>query len=282
MPASIIVIGAPEGVRRQLEKSVGVRARLRLVKLVQRGGFRLEPHVDSVVQMIEAASDTAAVPADGEATDSYSDLLIIVLPYAECPPLALETVQALKDLGANVMRPTPNAAPWPSRPPALDGKFQTDIGRALEQEIDKWLAAQGPAPEDAHAAVERARISFKETLHIADDVVILTSESGAFWYSVLHALHELCQLERGGAVIDKREAARDLLAKHLGVPKNTYKSADTGIYAIHPKTLASMHLRERIHLTEGSPAITESIYWLTVGNTQSEYCYLIGRIGRHA
>jgi hypothetical protein len=40
-------------------------------------------------------------------------------------------------------------------------------------------------------------------------------------------------------------------------------------------------MRERVHLREGRPAETESIYWQTVGDDQASYRYLIGRIGRH-
>lgn len=75
---------------------------------------------------------------------------------------------------------------------------------------------------------------------------------------------------------------RDLLAAHIKAPKRTYKVADTGVFAIDPITGERFHLRERVHLVEGSPAETESVYWITIGLTQASYRYLIGRIGRHA
>jgi hypothetical protein len=69
---------------------------------------------------------------------------------------------------------------------------------------------------------------------------------------------------------------------HIQVPKRTYKVADTGIFVVNPASGERIHLRERVHLVEGSPAETESVYWITVGVTQDSYRYLIGRIGRHA
>lgn len=272
MPSSIIVIGAVDGVRRDLEKYLGDRARLLIVRLVRNGGFRLEPYPDNAVRMVEAAADRA---------DSYNNVLVIQLPYATCPDKLTETVEALKGLGATVVRPSPGATPWPSRPGALDGIFQRTLGAALEAEFGKWLAANAPA-EAAAAAVARARRDFADTLRIPHDVVIESSENGAFWYPVLRALHELCQIERLGLATDKRSTLGELLGKHANLPKQTYKVADTGVFAKHPGSGERLELRERVHLVEGSPSETESVYWITIGNAQTEYRYLIGRIGRHA
>jgi hypothetical protein len=222
--------------------------------------------------MLEAAADHAGNPAD---------VLIVVLPYAACPEKLSGTVVALEELGATVIRPRPGAGRWPSRPRALDGRFQLALRDALLAAIDEWLPGE-PPPERAIAAVARARVDFADTLHIPESVTIDTSLDGAFWYRVLRALHELCEIERRGEALNKREVLRDRLAVHIGIPKQTYKVADTGVFAIDPANGQRLHLRERVHIVQGSPTETESVYWITIGEVQASYRYLIGRIGRHA
>lgn len=272
MPSAVIVVGAVEGVRRDLERHLGDRARLLVIRLARQGGFRLEPHPQSAVQMVEAAADHANDP---------SDLLVIVLPYAPCPDQLNGTIEALEELGATVMRPQPGAGRWPSRPTTLDGRFQLALRDALQAALDAWLPGE-PPPESAAAAVARARADFADTLHILENVTIETSLDGAFWYGVLRALHELCEIERRGEALNKRDILRDRLAAHIRVPKRTYKVADTGLFAIDPTSGQQVHLRERVHIVEGSPTETESVYWATIGKVQASYRYLIGRVGRHA
>jgi hypothetical protein len=134
---------------------------------------------------------------------------------------------------------------------------------------------------DAADAVQRARSEFAETLLIPPAVAIDTRLEGSFWYSVLLVLHQLCDLERSGAAKNKREQLRQLLSKHVGLAKDTFKVADTGVYITNPEDGTSVHLRERVHLKEGKPAETESLYWQTIGSTQPQYRYLVGRLGRH-
>jgi hypothetical protein len=135
------------------------------------------------------------------------------------------------------------------------------------------------SPEEA---VMRAREEFGATLLIPANVAIETDLDGPALYSALLALHRLCQLERRGQATHKREQLRDLLGDHVGVPKDTYKCGDTGVVVVNPETGESVGLRERVHLKEGKPSETESIYWQTIGSSQESYRYLIGRIGRHA
>lgn len=112
--------------------------------------------------------------------------------------------------------------------------------------------------------------------------MIDTNLDGAFWYAVLNALNDLCKIEQLGEAVSKRDVLRDLLAAQIGVPKRTYKVADTGVFSVHPATGEQIELRERVHVVEGRPAETESLYWVTIGDTQTSYRYLVGRIGRHA
>ena len=272
MSSAVIVVGAVEGVRRDLEKRLGDRAHLLVIRLARQGGFRLEPYPQAAVQMLEGAADRADEPAN---------VLIIVLPYATCPEKLDATIAALAELGATVIRPQSGAGRWPPRPPALDGRFQAALRDALVAAIDQWLPGE-PPPESVDAAIARARVDFVDTLHIPDHVTIDTSLDGAFWYGVLRALHELCEIERRGEATNKRDVLRDRLAVHIGSPKRTYKVADTGVFGIHPATGVRIELRERVHLVEGRPAETESVYWVTIGDPQASYRYLIGRIGRHA
>jgi hypothetical protein len=87
-------------------------------------------------------------------------------------------------------------------------------------------------------------------------------------------------MERQGEAQNKREILQRLLAKHVGLSKGTYKVGDTGVHVtVAGKKVA---LRERVHLREGRPAETESVYWITIGDTRASYRYFIGRIGKHA
>jgi len=148
-------------------------------------------------------------------------------------------------------------------------------GAESEEDDSPWNIA------DAREGVERARTDFRRTLVIPRNVAIDTSEAGGFWYHVLLALYELCEKERRGEVKNKRQALLELLNTHAGVPKDTYKSADTGVSIVNPETGERIEMRERVHLKEGKPAETESVYWETIGDDRSSYRYLIGRIGRH-
>jgi hypothetical protein len=138
------------------------------------------------------------------------------------------------------------------------------------------------AIESADDAIARARSEFSSTLVIPNNVHVETSMGGGYWYHVLLSLHSLCELERQGKATNKRAQLRQLLVENVGVSKDTYKTADTGIFALLPGTDQRVQLRERVHLQEGKPADTESVYWQTIGEPQSKYQYLIGRIGRHA
>lgn len=274
MPSAIIIIGAVDAVRRDIEKHLGDRAELLLIRLgrANRGAFRLEAYPETAARMIEATSDRA---------DSYADVMIIELPYAACPSRVSDTVAALEGLGAQVVRPRPGSGRWPSRPPDLDQRFHFGLRDALLDEIASRFPGAAQS-ESAADAVARARTDFSATLLVPDDLTIDTRLDGTFWYGVLRALHELCEIERRGEATNKRSILRDLLGTHVNLPKQTYKAADTGVFAILPATGERVELRERVHLVEGRPAETESVYWVTIGDARASYRYLVGRIGRHA
>ena len=161
----------------------------------------------------------------------------------------------------------------------------TPVASSSTGESMPELEQQDESPwsiETAEEAISRARSEFASTLVIPQNVHIETSMGGGYWYHVLLSLHSLCELERQGKATNKRAQLRQLLVDNIGVSKGTYKTADTGIFALLPGTDQRVQLRERVHLQEGKPADTESVYWQTVGEPQSKYQYLIGRIGRHA
>lgn len=274
MPSAVIVVGAVDGVRRDLERHLGDKAELLIIRLgrSRQGGYGLEAHPETAARMVESVSDRAG---------SYADVMVVQLPYAACPSPLNDTVVALEGLGATVIRPRPGSGLWPARPPALDDRFRLALRDALLGAISERFPGEALA-ETVADALARARADFAGTLHIPEDVTISTSLDGAFWYRVLRALHELCEVERRGDATNKRNILRDLLATHVNLPKNTYKIADTGVFAILPSTGERIELRERVHIVEGRPAETESVYWITIGEVQASYRYFIGRIGRHA
>ena len=213
--------------------------------------------------------------------DQDSDVLLIELPYARNAEIQA-TIQAHEDLGVKVIRPVPGAGGWPQRPSSLTKTFGTELLSALLRTVVEWLPqAEALTSEDVAEAIDRARTDFREMLYIPAGVVVETGLGGIFWHSVLYALNKLCAIERSGEAKNKREVLRELLREHVGLPKGNYKVADTGVYAIAPDTGARVQLRERVHLKEGRPAETESVYWHTLGGRQSDCRYLVGRIGRH-
>jgi hypothetical protein len=273
MSRAVIVVGAVGELRRHLERHVGERASLLILRLaIRRKVVELEPYVLNAIQMVEKAADSAT---------ALTDVLIISLPYARCPKELSDTIQALEGLGATVRRPSPNTGRWPSRPQDFDVQFREALYEALEREIDEWVPGD-PPPEAAAIGVARAQEDFGATLLIPQDVQIVTTQDGHFWYRVLRALHDLCILERQGLQKTKREVLAHCLQERIRLPRQTYKVADTDVFTTHPGTGQRVHLRERVHLISGKPTETESVYWITIGETQPEYRYLIGKIGRHA
>lgn len=137
--------------------------------------------------------------------------------------------------------------------------------------------------EDPYEAIERARTDFESSLIIPDSVVVDTSQPGGWWYHALRALHQLCELDRRGEATNKRQVLQGLLAENGLAPKQTYKMGDTSVEVQEPGTGRLVECRERVHLVEGSPSETESIYWHSLGEARSSSRrYLIARIGRHA
>lgn len=135
---------------------------------------------------------------------------------------------------------------------------------------------------DLHGAVERARTDFGTTLVLPSGVVQDTNLPGGLWYHALEAIHQLCTEERAGRATNKRELIRTLMADRVGINNPDYKAAPTSVFAVDPATGNRIELRERVHLKSGAPSETESIYWATIGDDRSRYCYLVGRLGRHA
>ena len=273
MALVIVVVGAPKWVQKEMERKIGHAAHLRVIRLVREGGFRLEPRPIQAERMIDQAADQA---------NQSLDVLLVELPYARNAAVQA-TIQAHEDLGAKVIRPVPGAGGWPQRPSAITEAFRTELLSALLRTVDEWLPqTEALSFDDVAEAIDRARSQFHEMLCIPTDVNFETGLDGTFWYNVLSALNELCAIERRGEAKNKREVLRELLRERVGLPKGNYKVADTGVYAVAPDTGARVELRERVHLREGRPAETESVYWHRLGGRQSDFRYLVGRIGRHA
>jgi hypothetical protein len=135
--------------------------------------------------------------------------------------------------------------------------------------------------ETVEEAIERARAEFRGTLLFSSDPIENTNVGDGYWFKVLRCLHELCLHERRGLGMSKDAALSDIVAAELGIPCR-YKKADTGVYATHPASRARIHLRERLHVKQGAPAETESVYWETLGDSRETYQYFVGRVGRHA
>lgn len=159
----------------------------------------------------------------------------------------------------------------------LRGALAAAKGEAEGQvEISPWEI------EDPHDAIERARSDFADTLVFPDGLVVKTSQPGGWWYHALQSLHQLCEADRAGEAANKRATLQQLLAQNGLQPKDTYKAGDTAVYVTDPASAKSFECRERVHLVEGKPAETESIYWVSLGEPQSARRFLIARLGRHA
>jgi hypothetical protein len=135
---------------------------------------------------------------------------------------------------------------------------------------------------DVHAAVEKAKNEFGATIRFAEDLFVDTGESGAFWFGVFGALHDLCREYSTGKI--EGHAQVDTLLPDLletrGCNRKRPKHADTDVERLDPQTGKRVHLRWRLHMRSGAPGETESIYWEPV-RQDDETALLIGWIGRH-
>ena len=147
MARVVVVIGAVDSVRREMERQLQKIARLMIIRLARDGGYRLEPHPTAAVRMLTQAADDA---------EDYSELLIVELPYALCAEVQ-ETVQALQELGATVVRPRPNEAGWPARPKALDERFRQPLLAALLKAVFEWCPQETTCDEVELAKLEVVR-----------------------------------------------------------------------------------------------------------------------------
>lgn len=156
------------------------------------------------------------------------------------------------------------------------GVDDIEEGTSLAEEDSPWAIS---ALEDALA---KAKHDFGTTLVFSDTLVSDTDLSAGLVYHVLMSLHRLCEKERKGLAKNKRALLQQLLVENAGISKDTYKVGDTGLTVYDPISKKTVNVRERVHINEGKPAESESVYWQTIGTKQAEYKYLVVRIGKHA
>ena len=162
-----------------------------------------------------------------------------------------------------------------------------EIRKQLEAAEDK-LALVGQATGDPweivdyDEALDRARIDFSSTLEIPENLRMDRTLQASIWYHVLKSLSELCDLERKGEAKDKRNQLREMIRRNSGITGASYKNGNTGLEVVDATTLKKVPVRERVHVQDGKPADTASVYWHTTGATQAEYRYQIVKIGSHA
>ena len=157
----------------------------------------------------------------------------------------------------------------------------------LETEIeeleapDEDAAANGWDIGTVDEALRRAKDDFSATLVFCDPFPSETSMGGAYWYHVFRSLHEVCQLERQGALGGSRGTRIQDTVRRNVATSGHYEVGDTGVRVTDPETKKALDIRERLHLKSGKPSDTESIYWETTGKGATRR-YLVARIGRHA
>jgi len=258
---TVVIIGFPKGLRRRLEKA-HPSLDLRFIYLaVRQGRLALAPLPNVAVAHLDSWPD----PQDSK---------YLVLPYAPLGEVH-DYISTCEELEFDVVRIRSNEGDWPARPPRMDQQFLDSLYAATDAHLRERFP---PDISNVHDAIAFAKAHL-DTLVISPDLHIDTSEPGIFWYGVLNALHELCGRERQG-LATRRETLRDLLSKHVGVPGDL-KTANTGLSGVDPESGESIEVRQRVHLREGKPADTESIYWCDIGKEQSLRRFLIVRIGRH-
>src|SRR5262249_13852548 len=122
-----IVIGLPESVRTRLEMRFTGRLTIRVVPLKRDGGYLLEMPPRQASRLIEQFADEV---------HDYEMLTLVALPYARIPTEVSETLDALRDLGATVIRPPSNREGWPAHPKNLDNAFQKQLIEALSSLLE--------------------------------------------------------------------------------------------------------------------------------------------------
>jgi hypothetical protein len=118
----LVIVGLLAVVRPLVEKALGERATLKSILMKKDGGAVLEPPPKVAASTLERYV---------EELSTYANVTIVLLPYAKIPQEVRDSAKALEELGARVLRPTPNSAPWPARPPKFDQTFQQQLAKAI-------------------------------------------------------------------------------------------------------------------------------------------------------
>lgn len=130
IPWVAVVVGLPLTLRAPLERDIDDRAKLCVIPMKQDGGLMLQPPPAVAARMLE---DFAIAAEDHD--QSYPKLILVLLPYARIPADVTETAEVLRSMGATLLKPSPGADGWPSRPPRLDQKFQLELKNAIANEL---------------------------------------------------------------------------------------------------------------------------------------------------
>jgi hypothetical protein len=141
--SSVIVVGLLPSLRARLESEFLSTVEIRALLAARDGGLRLEfPPLQSCGVLDQCFQDSPAPAA----------MLIIVLPYPEIDRDVLGTVEILEELGVPVLRPSPNADGWPSRPKAFDKAFQDTLLHRLVDAIRSAFELTAPPPPEPSAS----------------------------------------------------------------------------------------------------------------------------------
>ncbi len=149
-----IFVGIPHPLRPLVERHVGRRILVRVIPMKRDGGFKLESPPPHAATLLEVYADTQA---------SYSDVLVVLLPYAQIPKEVTDSADILEQLGARVIRPTPGSAnahgpcKWPPRAPRLDKEFQDSLFDAIRNILDSEYPEEAEVDGDIDIACDMIR-----------------------------------------------------------------------------------------------------------------------------
>jgi hypothetical protein len=156
-----------------------------------------------------------------------------------------------------------------------------------ERELEELRALMGVAPGRRSGpltvteALARGRDEFSATLIVPETLVVEADLTGERVMALLHALHELCVLERRDEILHRGELVRSVLKAEAGLDA-VYSCGAAGVWGTFPDTGEHVELDEQAVLTSvndaGEAQRHAALHWCTVGEQPRAVRYLVGRI----
>ncbi len=267
----VLIIGLPQKVRQRVENSAtrnGVRITSILAGLRSDRTFQLLPHPSQAVHTVRNHIDKI---------NDFSDVSIVVLPYAPIPDDLKTELDAIDELGGNLRRPVPGTDDWPAFRRRKKGDSDHIFDRKLCDRIAALVCSQ-QVTELPSAYFERLQTDHPRFL-VADGVMELCDSVAPHRYEFMRvcadAFVEILQEYGSVGVMQQFFSTRGLTLAQSGGISTTIRVIRAG-KVLHNET-SNMHLKQGDSTTPQSAA---RIYFQHF-SIDSEYYIAISYAGPH-